>query len=96
MMSVQSVMLKELAAVVKERSLARLEGVVEAAVADGKTIVFVDMSGMDWLSPKGAEHLVRAYRRGREAGVQITVTGATPRCRRLLSLLALDSALRLD
>lgn len=72
---------------------AKLRSIVEQFVRSGETAVALDVSGVQYIDPRGAEALLSCAGLAAEAGCRLTVQGPSRGVRRLMDLFDLSSML---
>ena len=71
----------------------RVQAAVDGVLADGKTLVVVDLTALSFCDSTGLGALVRVNRRIREAGGSVVVAGAQGPVARLLRLMSMERVL---
>lgn len=71
----------------------RVQTAVDGVLADGQTLVVVDLTGLSFCDSTGLGALVRVNRRIREAGGSVVVAGAQGPVARLLRLMSMERVL---
>jgi serine/threonine-protein kinase RsbW len=71
-------------------SSSRLEKVLSAQLQQGHTWLFVDMSAVEYIASSGLKVLVAAWRRARDNGGDVVLTGMQPRIIEIFEMVGFD------
>ena len=68
----------------------RLEHTLEAQLSAGKTWLYVDMVGVEYIASSGLKVLVAVWRRARQAGGDLVLSGLQPRIVEIFEMVGFD------
>lgn len=68
----------------------RLESVLNAQLQQGITWLYVDMSGVEYIASSGLKVLVASWRRAREEGGDVILSGLQPRISEIFEMVGFD------
>ncbi len=67
-----------------------LEHALEAQLASGKTWLYVDMAAVEYIASSGLKVLIAAWRRAREKGGDVVLSGLQPRIVEIFEMVGFD------
>jgi anti-anti-sigma factor len=67
-----------------------LERTLEAQLSSGKTWLYVDMTGVEYIASSGLKVLVAAWRRARQGGGDVVLSGLQPRLIEIFEMVGFD------